>query len=126
VHGLTQLNAPLSAHTRTFPVAVDNTGPTIASATPANGALLRGSRISGTIKATDPSGVTIALLNHYDAPKFAALIPAGTDGKHTITWWMGRRRRQLPLPDPHGHGRQHRADPDHVCPHLAPVARASA
>ncbi|MFI6079051.1 hypothetical protein ACIA5C_46855 [Actinoplanes sp. NPDC051343] len=88
MHGLTQLNAPLSAHTRTFPVAGDNTGPTIAWATPANGALLPGSRISGTIKATDPSGVTIALLNHYDAPKFAASIPAGTDGKHMITWWV--------------------------------------
>jgi archaellum component FlaF (FlaF/FlaG flagellin family) len=73
---------------RTFPIAVDNTGPTIVSASPANGALLRGSRISGTIKATDPSGVTIAVLNHYDAPKFAASIPAGTDGKHTITWWV--------------------------------------
>jgi Bacterial Ig domain len=62
---------------RTFPIAVDNTGPTIVSATPANGALLRGSRISGTIKATDPSGVTIALLNHYDAPNFAGVDPGG-------------------------------------------------
>jgi hypothetical protein len=72
--------------TRSFPIVVDNTGPTITSATPANGALIRGSSIRGTVKATDPSGTVFAQLNNYDAAKFTASIPAGKDGKHTVTW----------------------------------------
>ncbi len=75
--------------TRTFTVDVDSTGPVITSATPANGALVRGSTIPSGIRATDPSGLYGAWLDHKPATAsrgFTAAIPAGRDGRHILTW----------------------------------------
>ncbi|MFF5082068.1 Ig-like domain-containing protein [Actinoplanes sp. NPDC000266] len=72
---------------RTFTLIVDGTGPAITSVTPAAGALIRGSRITGTVRATDPAGIMDAQVNGYMANAAGAVsVPAGADGRKTLTW----------------------------------------
>lgn len=75
-------------------VTVDNTGPVVAWAGPANGVLVRGARIPSSVKATDPSGVLKAQLSgastDTSAP-YAATVAAGKDGKRTLTWTVWDR-----------------------------------
>jgi hypothetical protein len=70
-------------------VIVDNTGPVVISASPANGALVRGAWINSNVVAVDTSGVTRAQLAgasaDFSAP-YSSRIAAGRDGKHTLTW----------------------------------------
>ncbi|MEU8240642.1 Ig-like domain-containing protein [Actinoplanes missouriensis] len=69
-------------------VLVDATKPTVLSVVPANGKLVRGSKITTTVRATDVSGVWADIDGRYDenpAP-FTATISAGRDGKRTLTW----------------------------------------
>lgn len=77
---------------KSFTVVVDSTGPAATSVTPANGTLVRGSRVTGTLKATDPSGIAYADLNNYSSSlgggKYSASVPTGRDGKLTLTWQM--------------------------------------
>ncbi|MEU4217705.1 Ig-like domain-containing protein [Actinoplanes sp. NPDC026623] len=76
--------------TRTYSLVVDVTGPKITSVTPANGALVRGSRITSTVRATDPAGVNGANLNNgpwVSNPKnLTTATSAGADGRKTLTW----------------------------------------
>jgi hypothetical protein len=70
-------------------VIVDNTGPTVTWAGPANGALVRGGRITSGVTATDPSGVSKAQLSGVSADNtapYSSTIAAGKDGKRTLTW----------------------------------------
>jgi hypothetical protein len=81
--------------TKTFTVVVDATGPTITSMTPANGALVRGSWITTTVRANDPAGVEDAVLNNRywanDGSHLTVSIPAGADGRTTLTWTVHDR-----------------------------------
>jgi Big-like domain-containing protein len=76
--------------TRTFTVVVDSAGPAVTGMSPGNGALVRGSRITSTIRASDPAGLLDAVLNNaYWANNPANLtvsIPAGADGRKNLTW----------------------------------------
>jgi hypothetical protein len=74
---------------RTFPLTVDATNPVVSSVTPANGALVRGSRVHSSLRASDASGINWAELTGAErvlkAP-YAASLPAGKDGTRTLTW----------------------------------------
>ncbi|BBH65751.1 hypothetical protein ACTI_24360 [Actinoplanes sp. OR16] len=68
-------------------VIVDNSGPSVAWVTPSS--LVRGSRISSSIRASDPAGVAKAQLSGAaadTAAPYASSIAAGKDGKKTLTW----------------------------------------
>jgi hypothetical protein len=67
-------------------VRVDATGPSITSITPAAGALLRGSYLHSTIKATDPSGIGWITVNGYSDDQSNAVVPLGKDGSKVWTW----------------------------------------
>jgi hypothetical protein len=79
-----------NASTRTYSLVVDVAGPTVTWVTPANNALVRGSRITSTIRATDPAGVSGAGLDQVvwvDGPdNLTATVNAGTDGRRTLSW----------------------------------------
>ncbi|GAA2603288.1 hypothetical protein Adu01nite_34110 [Paractinoplanes durhamensis] len=75
-------------------VTVDNAGPTVTWAGPANGVLVRGTRITSGVKAADPSGVSKAQLSGTAADTavpYSSTIAAGKDGTRTLTWtvWDG-------------------------------------
>jgi hypothetical protein len=77
--------------TRTLTVVVDAAGPTITSISPASNTwLVRGSRITTSVRATDPSGILDASLNNAyvatDPNHLALSVPAGADGRKTLTW----------------------------------------
>jgi Bacterial Ig domain len=74
--------------TRTFPLIVDPTGPTITSLTPANGTLVRGSTIYATIHATDPDGVAYADVNgcYCISGPDRLFTAAGADGRKTLVF----------------------------------------
>ncbi|WP_433828100.1 Ig-like domain-containing protein [Actinoplanes sp. CA-015351] len=70
-------------------VIVDNTGPSVAWLAPGNGALIRGSKISSSVRASDGAGVASATLSGAKADTtspYASSITAGKDGKKTLTW----------------------------------------
>ncbi|BBH65752.1 hypothetical protein ACTI_24370 [Actinoplanes sp. OR16] len=77
---------------RKFAVVVDNTKPSAAITAP--GTLLRGSRLTSTVKATDPSGIWKTRLSgasaDFAAP-YTSSIAAGKDGKKTLTWTVTDR-----------------------------------
>ncbi|MEU4217161.1 Ig-like domain-containing protein [Actinoplanes sp. NPDC026623] len=69
---------------------VDDTGPT-ATITPGNRALVRGTRFTTTVKASDPSGIARSYLAGADGAGTTgsytnATLKAGKDGTRTITW----------------------------------------
>jgi hypothetical protein len=73
--------------TATFPITIDNTGPTVTAVTPANGTLVRGTTIRTTINASDPNGighVNVAGLRSDNGT--TQYVPAGRDGQRTFTW----------------------------------------
>lgn len=77
--------------TRTLTVVVDAAGPTITSISPASNTwVVRGSRINTSVRATDPSGILDASLNNAyfasDPNHLALSVPAGADGRKTLTW----------------------------------------
>lgn len=75
-------------------VTVDNTGPAVTWAGPANGALVRGARIASGVRATDPSGVLRAQLAGAAADMSApywSTIASGKDGARTLTWTVSDR-----------------------------------
>jgi hypothetical protein len=75
-------------------VTVDNTGPMVTWAGPANGALVRGTRITSGVKATDSSGVSKAQLSGTSADTtapYSSTIAAGKDGTRTLTWTVWDR-----------------------------------
>ncbi|MEU4559273.1 Ig-like domain-containing protein [Actinoplanes sp. NPDC023936] len=70
-------------------VIVDNTGPSVGWLSPGNNALVRGSKIASSVKASDAAGVRSATLSGAKADTlapYAASIAAGKDGKKTLTW----------------------------------------
>ncbi|MEU4694492.1 Ig-like domain-containing protein [Actinoplanes sp. NPDC023714] len=70
-------------------VVVDNTGPSVSWLAPANNALVRGTRIPSSVKATDGAGIRSATLAGAAADgtaPYAASIAAGRDGRRTLTW----------------------------------------
>ncbi|MFC4064620.1 Ig-like domain-containing protein [Actinoplanes subglobosus] len=75
-------------------VTVDNTGPVVTWVGPANGALIRGARISSGVTAADPAGVLKAQLSgavaDTSAP-YSSTIAAGKDGVRTLTWTVWDR-----------------------------------
>ncbi|SNY03729.1 Ig-like domain-containing protein [Paractinoplanes atraurantiacus] len=72
---------------KSFSLIVDGTGPAISSVTPAAGALVRGSRITSTVRATDPAGILDAQVNGYMANAARTVaVPAGADGRKALTW----------------------------------------
>lgn len=75
------------ASTATFPITIDNTGPTLSAPTPAQGALVRGSTIRTTVKASDPNGIGyLNVAGLRSNPGTTQFVPAGRDGKRTFTW----------------------------------------
>jgi hypothetical protein len=75
-------------------IVIDNTGPTIASITPKNRALVRGAHFNTTVKATDASGILEAYLqNAYivDQVPYTVIASAGKDGLKTLTWTVTDR-----------------------------------
>ncbi|MFB9692628.1 Ig-like domain-containing protein [Amorphoplanes digitatis] len=72
-------------------VVIDADAPRVTSITPANLALVRGSRITSTVQATDATGVSWATLDgaasDLTAP-YTSSIPAGRDGRKTLTWYV--------------------------------------
>ncbi|MEU4238831.1 Ig-like domain-containing protein [Actinoplanes sp. NPDC026619] len=74
-----------------FTFRVDGSGPVVTAMTPANGALVRGSRITSTLKAADVTGVQYATLvgapSDFTAP-YASSIAAGADGRRPVTWYL--------------------------------------
>jgi hypothetical protein len=74
---------------RTFSLTVDATGPAVTSVVPANGALVRGSRVYSSLRAVDASGIYLAELvgaGQDGEPPYAASLLAGKDGPRTLTW----------------------------------------
>ncbi|BAL85580.1 hypothetical protein AMIS_3600 [Actinoplanes missouriensis 431] len=70
-------------------VVVDNTGPSVGWLSPGANALVRGSRITSTVKAADGAGIRSATLSGAKADTaapYTASIAAGSDGKKTLTW----------------------------------------
>ncbi|MBB2945111.1 putative secreted protein [Actinoplanes lutulentus] len=79
---------------RKYSIVVDNTGPSIKSVAPANGKLIRGSKLTSTVTATDPSGLLQAQLSGAGVDRsapFSSTIAAGKDGKRTLTWTVWDR-----------------------------------
>lgn len=76
--------------TTTFTFTIDADGPVITSITPGHRALVRGSRITSTVQASDPSGIQYSTLvdspgTDHTAP-YTSTVPAGRDGIRTLTW----------------------------------------
>jgi hypothetical protein len=70
-------------------VVVDNTGPSASWLSPASNALVRGTKISSSVKASDGAGIKSATLSGAAADTtapYASSIAAGKDGKKTLTW----------------------------------------
>jgi archaellum component FlaF (FlaF/FlaG flagellin family) len=94
--GTTERVVPIEVHawdragnetTRAFTVVVDATGPTVTSITPAEGALVRGGTITGTVAATDPAGIGDLELNNYLSDSVTKVtVPNGDDGRTTLTF----------------------------------------
>jgi hypothetical protein len=75
-------------------VTVDNTGPAVTWTGPANNGLIRGTRITSTIHASDASGVLKAQLTGASpdpAAPYSSTITAGKDGTRTLTWTVWDR-----------------------------------
>nr|WP_221379744.1 Ig-like domain-containing protein [Actinoplanes polyasparticus] len=71
---------------------VDASGPKVTSLLPAQLALVRGTRITSTVAATDAIGVQWATLdNGTGSDRFAPYrdsVPAGKDGLRVLTWYL--------------------------------------
>ncbi|GIE28262.1 hypothetical protein Ait01nite_013070 [Actinoplanes italicus] len=80
----------VTTHTTTGDSEVDSTGPVV-NTTPHNGALVRGTRFTTTVKAQDPAGIGRSYLTGPDGVGRAdsyteAEVPTGKDGNRTVTW----------------------------------------
>ncbi|MEV6596947.1 Ig-like domain-containing protein [Actinoplanes sp. NPDC051346] len=74
-----------------LPIVIDADSPRVTSITPANLALVRGSRITSTVQATDATSIDWVSLAGAIADRtapYTSSIPAGPDGKKTLTWHL--------------------------------------
>lgn len=78
----------------THDVLIDGIGPTITSITPANGAIVRGSTMRSTLRASDPAGLGTATFNGSGpvyGPPFTVDVRLGADGPRTVLWGVTDR-----------------------------------
>ncbi|WIM96384.1 Ig-like domain-containing protein [Actinoplanes oblitus] len=71
--------------TRSFPVSIDKTAPTM-TVTPGQHALIRGATYVTSLRAADAHGVAVTNLKGRSGPVTSVRLSSGPDGTKTITW----------------------------------------
>ncbi len=79
--------------TTSFPVIIDADAPVIASQSPANGTLVRGTSVTSTLRLSDAYGVQYATpVSGYTVTDFTSpyvgKFKLGKDGKQSLKWWV--------------------------------------